>query len=302
MLTEYIIFEDSVHAQVFLVRAEDEEQAWKLYLEQEENYVEQPDGTYRGKPSDYDSLKSVFGAYGITLHKDGSYSDVDGLTFRSSGEVKSFYGIEELSADKVIVYGKSYPNLTEALRQVVGHHHIEIDPCEIDSSAAIQTLFVSRDKWDYVELFAPDITTEDIMSDIVSGYLWQARRYEGVGRASEAIVELKKMLRLTLSRKEKLNALFELGRLYVLSGQFVRAAKQYQQVLHLATEHDNRGHIRSLLAKVYEEMGQLSKALWHYKRTLRDNLRDDDLHDEDIEAIKKRIAALEQANFTTTTA
>ncbi len=42
MTREFIIYEDSVHAQVFLVQAESEEQAWKLYLDREVEAVPGP--------------------------------------------------------------------------------------------------------------------------------------------------------------------------------------------------------------------------------------------------------------------
>ena len=295
MPKEYVIFEDSVHAQVFLVQAEDEEAAWKLYLERERNYVEQPDGTYRSGPFNFESLDSIFGAYGIISHGDGSYSDTDDRTFQSWEDVKEFYGIEEQPDGTFIVCDKIYSNLREALRQTVGHHHIEIDPCNINYLAPFQTLFVSRDKWDYVELDTP----KDLKADIIRQHLWQSERYKTLGQLQDAVAELKKALRLPVARKKKVDVLLDLARLLRLLGQHSAAAEQYKEVLRLATEHDNRGEIRSLLAETYDDMGQSAKALWHYKRTLRDNLRDDDLRDEDVEAIKKRIAALEQANPTT---
>lgn len=297
MLKEYIIFEDSAHAQVFLVQAEDEAGAWNLYLEREHNYVRQPDGTYRGGPFDYECLESIFGAYGITQHDDGSYSDTDDKTFQSWEETKTFYGIEEQADGTYLVYNKSYANLSEALRQTVGHR-IEIAPSDINYLAPFQTLYASKDKWDYIG-FA---TSESLKSDIVSQHLWQAERYDALGQLEEAVAELNKALILAPSRKEQLSIRFHTARLLNSLGQYPAAAKQYKKVLRLATEHDNRGHIRSLLAEVYEHMGQPSKALWHYKYALRANLRDDDLHDEECEAVQKRIVELEPADLATKTA
>lgn len=282
----------------FFVQAEDEAAAWKLYLEREENYVEQPGGTYRSGPVEYESLESIFGAYGITQHNDGSYTDVNDGTFQSWEDVKNFYGIKEQGDGTFIVYDKSYPNLSEALRQTVGHHHIEIALCSINYLAAFQTLFVSKDKWDYVGLDTP----EDLRSDIITQHLWQAERYDTLGQLQDAVAELRKALRLAVVKRERSSIRFHIARLLVLLGQYSAAAKEYKEVLRLATEHDNRGQFRSLLAEVYDKMGQPSKALWHYKRTLRDNLRDDDLRDEDCEAVQKRITELEQANPTTKTA
>lgn len=298
MPNEYIIFEDSVHAQIFLVQAKDEAAAWNLYLEREQNYVQQPDDTYRSRPVEYESLESIFGAYGITQHDDGSYTDVNDGIFQSWEYVKNFYGIEQQDDGTFVVYDKSYPNLFETLHQTVGHHHIEIAPCNINYLAPFQTLYVSKDKWDYVELDTP----EDLKSDIITQHLWQAERYDTLGQLQDAVAELRKALGLAVIKREQSSIRFHIARLLVLLGQYPAAAEEYKKVLYLATEQDNRGQFRSLLAEVYEKMDQPSKALWHYKRTLRDNLRDDDLRDDDCEAIQKRIMELEQTTPTTKTA
>ena len=232
MTREFIIYEDSVHAQVFLVQAESEEQAWTLYLDREYNYIEHPDGTYRGRPEDYDNLDKIFGAYGITSHPDGTYSNTHGLTFASLEEVKSKYGIEEQADETFIVYDESYPSLMEAVHGVVGHHHVEIDPCDINLLAEFQTLFVSKDKWDYVELDTP----ENLKSDIISQHKWQAERYNTLGQLKEAITELKKALRLTTDPKEKNDLHCHIARLLWLSRQLSAAAKQYQIALRTANE------------------------------------------------------------------
>ena len=203
MNTTYIIFEDSVHAQVFLVQAEDEEHAWKLYLERERYYVEQPDGTYRSGPWTHDGLQDAFQTYGIASQNDGSYFDTEGDTFRSLDDAKAKYGIVEQSDETFISYDKSYPDLKEALRQTVGHHHYEIAPCSINPLAAFQTLYVSKDKWDYVGQDTP----EDLKSDIVTQHLWQAERYKTLGQPEAAVAELKKALKLAASRREKLDIL-----------------------------------------------------------------------------------------------
>lgn len=298
MPNEYIIFEDSVHAQVLLVQAEDETQAWKLYLEREQNYVEQPDGTYRSGPVDYESLESVFGAYGIIPNDNGSYSNTDDRTFQSLREVKTFYGIEEQRDGTVIAYDKSYPNLTEAVRQTVGHHHIEIAPCDINYLAPFQTFYVSKDKWDYVGLDTP----QDLKSDIISQHLWQSERYTTLGQLQDAVAELQKAIKLADNRKDRISIHEKLAWLLKSLRQFQASAKHYREALHLATEFDNKPWIRYRLAEVCEDIGQPSKALWHYKRTFRDNLRDDALHDEECEVLQKRIAELEQANLATKTA
>jgi tetratricopeptide (TPR) repeat protein len=283
MNTDYIIFEDSVHAQVFLVQANSEEQAWKLYLERERNYVEQSDGTYRSGPWTHGNLQDVFQTYGIVSRGDGSYFDTEGATFQSLDDVRAMYGIEERSDETFVSYDKSYPNLTEALRQTVGHHRFEIAPCSINPLAAFQTLFVSKDKWDYVE----QGTSEDLKSDIATQHLWQAERYKTLGQLEDAVAELKKALNLAASRKEKLDILLGLGWLLRSLGQFSAAVKNYREALHIATEYDNEAWIRQRLAEVYEEMGQPSKALWHYRRVLVD-----DLDDADTEKLQERITEL----------
>ena len=283
MNKEFIIFEDSVHAQMFLVQAEDEEQAWKLYLERERYYVEQPDGTYRSGPWTHDGLQDAFQTYGIASQSDGSYFDTEGATFQSLDDVKAVYGIVEQSDETFISYDKSYPNLTEALRATVGHHHYEIAPCSINPLAAFQTLFVSKDKWDYVEQDTP----EDLKSDIVSQHLWQAERYKTLGQLEDAVAELKKALKLASSRRDKLGILLDLGSLLKSLGRFSAAARSYQDALRITTEYDNRGAIRQSLGEIYEEMGQPSKALWHYKRVLVD-----DLDDDDLQKLQERITEL----------
>lgn len=283
MNKEFIIFEDSVHAQVFLVQAEDEEHAWKLYLERERYYVEQPDGTYRSGPWTHDSLQDAFQTYGIASQSDGSYSDTEGSIFQSSDDVKAVYGIVEQRDETFISYDKRYPDLKEALHATVGHHHYEIAPCSINPLAAFQTLYVSRDKWDYVEQDTP----VDLKSDIVTQHLWQAERYKTLGQSEAAVAELKKALKMTGSRKDKLGILLDLGWLLKSVGQFSAAAKNHRDALRITTEYDNRGAIRQSLGEIYEEMGQPSKALWHYKRVLVD-----DLDDEDTEKLQERIAEL----------
>ncbi len=285
MTREFIIYEDSVHAQVFLVQAESEEQAWKLYLDREYDYVEQPDGTYRHRPEEYDNLDSVFGAYGVMAHPDGTYSNTHGVAFPSLKEVKAKYGIEELPNETFIAHDVSYPSLMEAIPQVVGHHHVEIDLCDINMLAAFQTLFVSKDKWDYVELDTP----ENLKSDIVLQHRWQAERYTTLGQLKEAAAELKNALRLTIDPRDKNDLHFHIARLLWSHGQLSAAAKQYKIALRTATEFDNFDIIRYYLAQVYEEMGQPAKALWHYKRV---DL--DELHDDTLEELKKRVAELEK--------
>ena len=183
----------------FWCRQKNEEQAWKLYLDREYNYVEQPDGTYRGRPKDYENLDEIFGAYGIMSHPDGTHSNTHGITFASLKEVKDKYGIEELPGETFIAHDVSYPSLMEAIPRVVGHHHVEIDPCNINMLAVFQTLYVSKDKWDYVELDTP----EDLKSDIISQHCWQAERYTTLGQLKEAVMELKKALRLTTDPRDK---------------------------------------------------------------------------------------------------
>ncbi len=285
MTREFIIYEDSVHAQVFLVQAESEEQAWTLYLDREYDYIKQPDGTYRGRPEEYDNLDKIFGAYGLMLHPDGTYTNTHGLTFAALEEVKSHYGIEEQADETFNVYDVSYPSLMEAVHGEVGHHHVEIDPCNINMLAAFQTLFVSKDKWDYVELDTP----EDLRSDIISQHLWQAERYTTLGQLKEAVAELKKALRLTTDPRNKNDLHGHIARLLWSRGQLSAAAKQYKIALHTATEFDNFDMIRYYLAQVYEEMGQPAKALWHYKR-----VDVDELHDDTLEELKKRVAELEE--------
>ena len=287
MNKEFIIFEDSVHAQVFLVQAEDEEHAWKLYLERERHYVEQPDGTYRSGPWTHDGLQDVFNTYGIASQSDGSYCDSEGGVFQSLDAVKAVYGIVEQSDETFISYDKSYPNQAEALRATVGHHHYEIAPCGINPLAAFQTLFVSKDKWDHVEQDTP----EDLKSDIVSQHLWQAERYKTLGQPEAAVAELRKALKLAASRKDKLDILLDLGWQLRSLGRFSAAAKNYRSALYIATEYDNEAWTRQRLAEVYEEMGQPSKALWHYKRVLVD-----DLHDDDLQKLQERIAELSLAD------
>ena len=285
MTREFVIYEDSVHAQVFLVQAENEEQAWKLYLDREYDYVEQSDGTYRGKPEDYNNLDEIFGAYGIMSHPDGTYSNTHGVTFSFLKEVKSKYGIEERADETFVVYNESYPGLMEAIHGVVGHHHVEIDTCNINMLAAFQTLYVSKDKWDYVELDTP----EDLKSDIISQHLWQAERYTTLGELKEAVAELKKALRLTTDPRDKNGLHGHLARLLWSLGHLPAAAKQYQIKLRTACEFDNSPMTRYYLAQVYEEMGQPAKALWHYKR-----VDVDELHDDTLEEMKKRVAELEK--------
>lgn len=291
MNTTYIIFEDSVHAQVFLVQAKDEEQAWKLYLEHERHYVEQPDGTYRSGPWTHDSLKNVFQTYGIASRGDGSYYDTEGATLQSLDDVKATYGIEEQSDETFISYDKTYSSLKEALRHTIGHHHLEIAPCSVDLLAAFQTLFVSKDKWDYVE----QSSVEDLKFDIVTQHTWQAERYKTLGRPEAAVAELKNALKIVSSRKEKLRIFLDLGWLLGSLGQFPAAAKNYRDALHIATEYDNSASIRQSLAEVYEKMGQPAKALWHYKRVLVD-----DLHDEDTQKLQERIALITGATLRQT--
>lgn len=283
MNKEYIIFADSVHTQVFLAQAEDEEEAWKLYLERERHYVEQPGGTYRSGPWTHDSLQDAFQTYGIVSQSGGSYSDTRGSTFGSLDDVKAIYGIEEQSDETFISYDKSYPDLTEALRATVGHHHFEIAPCSINPMATFQTLFVSKDKWDYVERD----TQEDLKSDIVSQHLWQAERYKTLGQPEAAVAELKKALKIADAREDELSILLDLGWLLRSLRRFSAAAKNYRDALRIATEYDNGAWTRQRLAEVYEEMGQPSKALWHYKRVLVD-----DLYNEDIQKLQERIAEL----------
>jgi len=264
---------------------------WKLYLDREYDYVEQPDGTYRGKPVERDNLDEVFGAYGISSQPDGSYSNTHGATFPSLEEVKSKYGIEEQADETFISLGESYPSLMEAIPRVVGHHHVEIAPCNVNLLAAFQALYVSKDKWDYVGFDTP----EDLKSDIVLQHLWQAERYEVLEQLKEAVAELKKALRLTLDPRERLSNFFHTARLLMLLGQFLAAAKQYKQALNLATEYDNRGQIKLGIAECYEEAGQLPKAIWHYKRVISSDPEDDPDMDE-REDLKKRVAELEKRN------
>lgn len=289
---EFIIFVDGVHAQVFLVQAEDEEQAWKLYLEQEQHYVEQPDGTYRSGPWTHDGLEDVFRTYGITSRRDGTYADTSGSTFQSLEDVKATYGVEEQSDETFVSRDRSYPNLTEALRQTVGHTHLELSPCDVNPLAKFQTLFVSKDKWEYVEQGA----SEDLKADVITQHLWQAERYKTLGQLKEAVAELKKALKMAASRKEKLSISLDLGWLLRSLGQLPAAAKKYKDALCIATEYDNRGWIRQRLAEVYEEMGLHSIALWHYKR-----VSVDDLYAEDLEKLYKRIAELDLAVSATKT-
>ncbi len=285
MTRDFIIYEDSVHAQVFLVQAESEEQAWKLYLDREYSYVEQPDGTYRGRPGDYDNLDGIFGTYGIIVHDDGSYSNTHGAVFPSLKEVKDKYGIEELPNETFIAHDVSYASLVEAIHGEVGHHHVEIAPCNINLLAAFQTLYVSKDKWDYVELDTP----EDLKYDIISQHLWQAERYTTLGQLEEAVAELKKALRLTIDPSEENDLYCHIARLLWSHGQLSAAVKQYQIALRTANEFDNPAMIRYFLAQIYEEMGQPAKALWHYKR-----VDADELHDDTLEEMQKRVAELER--------
>ncbi len=291
MTREFIIYEDSVHAQVFLVQAESEEQAWKLYLDREYNCIEQPDGTYRRRPEDYDNLDSVFGTYGIILHDDGTYSNTHGLAFSSLEEVKSKYGIEELPDETFIAHDESYPSLMEAIHRVAGHHHVEIAPCDINPLAAFQTLYVSKDKWDYAELDTP----ENLKSDIVLQHWWQAERYSTLGQPKDVIAELRKALRLTTDPREKMSLhvsiAWQLSCLY----RFPAAARHYKQALRLATEYDNRGQYRIGVAENYEKAGHLSKAIWHYKRVINADPEDDPDPEERGE-LKKRVAELEKRN------
>lgn len=289
----YIIFEDSVHSQVFFVQATEEMQAWKLYLERQWEYVEQSDGTYRHKVRYHKSLNEVFGVYGIISNPDGSYFNVHGATFSSLQEVQSYYSIKELSNEMFTSQGVAYFTLAEAKCQVAGHHHLEIAPCCPNLSLAFQTLFVSRDKWEYAQLD----TADKIKEDIHLQHLWQAVRYETLGELKEAIAELKQALHITPNRREQLSLLLDVGRLLEVLDQLPAAARYYQKALGLATEFDNRGAIRYGLAEVYERMGQLSKALWHYKRVSLE-----DLDDEDNEKITGRITELEQSISTTKTA
>lgn len=291
MTREFIIYEDSVHAQVFLVQAETENQAWKLYLDRGYDCVEQPDGTYRGKAEEYDNLDSIFGAYGIIVHDDGSYSNTHGAVFSTLEEVKSKYGIEEQPDETFVLCGESYPSLTEAIPRVVGHHHVEIAPCDINMLATFQTIYVSKDKWDYVELDEP----EDLKSDIVSQHLWQAERYSTLGQPKDVIVEQRRALRLTLDPREKMGLYVSIAWRLSCLGQFSAAAKHYKQALWLATEYDNRGQYRIGVAENYEKAGHLSKAIWHYKRVINADPEDDPDMDE-REELKKRVAELEKRN------
>lgn len=293
MANNYIIFEDGVHAEVFLVEANSEKLAWKLYLERQWEYVEQGDGTYRHKIRHHVNLDDVFGIYGITSHSDGSYSDVHGSAFSSLEEVKSLYGIEEQADETFISRDKAYANLAEARCRVAGHHHVEIALCLINPLSLFQTLFVSRDKWEYAQLD----TVDEIKSDIITQHLWQATRYESIGQVKEAVAELKKALRLTSEPREKLNIFLEVGRLCGLLNQLPEAAKQYTQALQLVSEYDNYALIRYGLAEVYQKMGLTSKALWHYRQVPVGHL--DEGEEKELE---KRIAELEQTDRATKTA
>ena len=212
--------------------------------------------------------------------------------FRELEDVKAMYGIEEQSDETFISRDKSDASLTEALRQIVGHH-LEIAPCNINPLAAFQALFASKDKWDYVE----QDTIKDLKSDIVSQHLWQAERYKTLGQLKDAIAELRKALKIVVSRKEKLDILLDLGWLLRSLGQFSAAAKKYEAALRIATEYDNIAWIRQRLAEVYVEMGQPSMALLHYEQVFVD-----DLYTEDREELQKHIAELNLTISTTPTA
>ena len=292
MANGYVIFEDSVHSQVFFARATEEIQAWKLYLEHQWEYIEQPDGAYRHKIRHHKSLDEVFGVYGITSSADGSYFNTQGVAFSSLEEVQSYYSIKELSNKMFTSQGVAYPTLADARHEVAGHHHVEIAPCCLNLSSVFQRLFVSRDKWEYAQLD----TVEEINQDIHLQHLWQAVRYETLGELKKAIAELKKALQITSNRREQLSILLNMGRLLEELNQLSAAAKYYQKALNVATQFDNRGAIRYGLAEIYERLGQPARALWHYKRTPLE-----DLDDEDNERIIERIAELEQQNLVTGT-
>ena len=288
MITQFIIFEDSTHAQIFLVQADNEEQAWKLYLERQWNYVEQPDGTYRSKPVHHDNLDKAFGTYGIISHSDGSYSNTHGVAFPSLEEVKFKYSIEEQDNETFVSHNERYSSLEEAIPHIVGHRHVEIAPCNINLLIAFQTLFVSRDKRDYAQLD----TKKEIEDDIISQHLWQAVRYESIGQVSGAVAELNKALKLTHDPRERLSISLDAGRLLESLNHLPAAAKQYKYALQVASEYDDHAAIRYGLASVYEKMGLTSKALWHYRRVPANHL-----DEEDSEELQKRIAELEKVSL-----
>lgn len=284
MDTNYIIFEDGVHAQVFLVRAKNEEQAWRSYLERIWDYVEQQNGAYCHKPLSHASLQDVFDTYGIVPRSGGLYTTPGDPTPQTLEDVKALYGIAERDDKTFVSHDRCYPNLIEAVKQVTGTHHIEIAEYNLDGQEAFQLLFSSRDKWDYVEA----ATAEDVKTDIVNEHRWQARRYVSLNKLPEAVAELKKALVLT-GRRETLSLYVDIAHLFVELNQFRSAAKHYNQALRVSTIYNNQDQIRRKLAEVYVSLEERPKALWHYRRIL-----SSDPDAEDRTEIERRIIDLQK--------
>ena len=280
----FIIYSPGVHSEVFLAQTDTEEQAWKLFLEQDNEYQEQRDGTFQHKTIFHDDLQAALGVYGLTGYPDGSYSNAD-EHFATLGEAQAAYGIKE-GGNTVTSHNRSYSNLMAALRAVsLEAHRLEIAPVMIDRKATFQSIFVSKDKWDYVEC-SP---AEDVKRDILSEHRWQAARYERLNLVPDAIAELKRGLRISTSALDKVYFHKYLARLLVEMGKLPSAARHYENALSFNMNSGEPSLIHYRVAEIYLGLGRQRKALQHYQK-----IDLEDLRDEEVAEVKERMMSLQQ--------
>lgn len=240
-MNKYLIYDQNAHTQVFVVQADNEEQAWDIYLAEEQDYIQRGVGYVRKERVLHEDLEDVFIVYGLLYHPDGTVTMTDGHRVDTLEEAFQHFNVVPQEDGTYFSYDECYKTRSEALSQLAPLHRLEMQEFHLNEEEAFQCLFFSKDELAYLST----ATKEDIAFE----HHWQSARYVAIGDMLSAIEEEKKSLELLTKRRSRLVSQLDIAGLYFKIEAYDKAAEYYKMALEGSNLYDNIEAISAGLAE-----------------------------------------------------
>lgn len=245
----YMIVDKANHLRIFLAEGDGEDEAWGEFLKAEYEYVRNSEGAFSHRGRWHKDLQDAMDVYGLIQHEDGSVIAATGEQYPSLGAALNVYNVKAGSDGSYVSYDLTFPNLSSALRGLVGHcHRLWIQQVELRTQK-LQNLFTSEDLDENVS-----------WAEIACEHRNQALRYQSLGQNAKAIRELKEYLKHETDRRSVLRCVLDIANLYSLEEKLSSALSYYRKAWRMSIEADNQAHIAQLLASTLRALGRTSEA------------------------------------------
>ena len=151
MNKKYFIYEKCHRAELYLVHAVNEEEAWAYYLKETRGYLKQSDGTFY-REEFHDDLEGVLSVYDLILDEYGEVTERSGVRHSTLQDAFRTYNVFPQQDGTYISRGIIFSGLTEALEKIFPDFcRFEIQEYILDEEKPCQLIFTSRDETEYLE-------------------------------------------------------------------------------------------------------------------------------------------------------